>query len=576
MDNKEYARILKEIAILRQIRGDNHFKIRAYENGARTVENLSESLEDIMASDELKSVDGIGKSIARELEAIRETGVSPAHHELLQELDPGLLDVIRVQGLGPKRIKLLYDELGVTNVDLLREAAESGRIAELEGMGQKTQQKILDELERLAQSSGRTPLPAARTRAESIKAELAKLDVVDQIEVAGSIRRGRETIGDIDIVVATQNFDDRDVIFDRFVELPEVGDVLVRGDTKTSARLRSGIQLDVRVVTPDQFGAALHYFTGSKEHHIKLRTRAKKRGLKINEYGVFPRGEDDPVASRTEEELYAALDLQFIPPELRQGGNEIDLAEAGELPELIDTGSVRGDIHMHTTETDGRNSLEEMVQAARDHGYGYIAITDHSQAVTVANGMTPDRFEQQIEMIRKADEAAEDFRVLAGIEVDILKDGSLDMDRELLAECDWVVGSVHSHFNLSEAEMTERLVKAIETGLLSCIGHPTGRILGGRDGYVFDADTVMEAASEHDVALEINGSTGRLDLNSEWAQKAIARGCRLVLGSDAHSTKGLDDMYYAVQQARRAGLSAKDVLNTLDADELRAIRNARP
>lgn len=574
MDNKEYARILKEIAILRQIRGDNHFKIRAYENGSRTVENLSESIEDLMDAGELTEVDGIGKSIAREIKSIRETGVSPAHNELLEELDPGLLNVMRVQGLGPKRIKLLYDELAVTNIDLLREAAESGRIAELEGMGDKTQEKILLELDRLAQSSGRTPLPAARARAESIREELARLEVVDEIEVAGSIRRGRETIGDIDIVVSTRQFEDRDAIFDRFVELPEVGDVLVRGDTKTSARLRSGIQVDVRVVTPDQFGAALHYFTGSKEHHIKLRTRAKKRGLKINEYGVFPRGADEPVAGRTEEEIYEVLELQFIPPELRQGGNEIEQAEKAELPNLVDASSVRGDIHMHTTETDGRNSIDEMVEAAMALGYSYIAITDHSQAVAVANGMTPERFAAHIERLREADGRFEDFRVLSGIEVDILKDGTLDMDHELLADADWVVGSIHSHFNLSESEMTERLVKGIETGLLSCIGHPTGRILGGRDGYVFDADTVMEAAAEHHVALEINGSTGRLDLNSEWAQKAVARGCKLVLGSDAHSTHGLNDMYYAIQQARRAGLQADQVLNTLDADALVSVRGS--
>lgn len=574
MDNKEYARILKEIAILRQIRGDNHFKIRAYENGSRTVENLSESIEDLMDAGDLTEVDGIGKSIAREIKSIRETGVSPAHNELLEELDPGLLNVMRVQGLGPKRIKLLYDELAVTNIDLLREAAESGRIAELEGMGDKTQEKILLELDRLAQSSGRTPLPAARARAESIREELARLEVVDEIEVAGSIRRGRETIGDIDIVVSTRQFEDRDAIFDRFVELPEVGDVLVRGDTKTSARLRSGIQVDVRVVTPDQFGAALHYFTGSKEHHIKLRTRAKKRGLKINEYGVFPRGADEPVAGRTEEEIYEVLELQFIPPELRQGGNEIEQAEKAELPNLVDASSVRGDIHMHTTETDGRNSIDEMVEAAMALGYSYIAITDHSQAVAVANGMTPERFAAHIERLREADGRFEDFRVLSGIEVDILKDGTLDMDHELLADADWVVGSIHSHFNLSESEMTERLVKGIETGLLSCIGHPTGRILGGRDGYVFDADTVMEAAAEHHVALEINGSTGRLDLNSEWAQKAVARGCKLVLGSDAHSTHGLNDMYYAIQQARRAGLQADQVLNTLDADALVSVRGS--
>lgn len=570
MDNKEYARILSEIAVLRQIRGDNAFKIRAYENGARAIENLAESLEDLMDQGDITQIEGIGKSIAREVEALRENGVSPAHAELLQELDPGLLDLMRVQGLGPKRIKLLYDKLGVSNLDLLREAATTGRIAELDGMGQKSQDKILHELERLEQTSGRTPLPAARAMAFAIKDQLARVSGVAAIEVAGSIRRGRETVGDIDIVVASDA--GHAGVFDRFVALPEVAEVLVRGETKTSARLRSGVQVDVRVVTPSQFGAALHYFTGSKEHHVKLRTRAKKLGLKINEYGVFPRDSEEPVASLTEADLYRVLGLDYIPPEIREGGDEIDLAEAHKLPNLVELGDVLGDIHMHTVETDGRHTIEEMAQAARERGYKYIAITDHSEAVAVANGMTPSRFDAHIERIRAVSASMDDFDVLAGIEVDILRDGALDMHADLLARCDWVVGSVHSHFNLKSEDMTRRLVEAIETGLLSCIGHPTGRILGGRDGYTFDFDTVLEACARKNVALEINGSTGRLDLNAELAAKARARGVKLVLGSDAHSTRGLEDMFFAVQQARRAGLTPKDILNTQSAAALKTVR----
>ncbi len=571
MDNKEYARILKEIAILRQIRGDNVFKIRAYENGSRAIENLTESIEDLMDEGDITKLDGVGKSIAREVKALRENGVSPAHNELLEELDPGLLELIRIQGLGPKRIKLLYDELGISNPEALRKAAEAGQIAELEGMGEKTQEKILQELDRLAESGGRTPLPAARAMAYAIKDQLEQVEGVQQIQVAGSIRRGRETIGDIDIVVSTGG--DHDPIFDAFVSLPEVGEVLVRGNTKTSARLRNGIQVDVRIVETDQFGAALHYFTGSKEHHIKLRTRAKKMGLKINEYGVVARETGETVASKTEEELYEVLKLDFIPPELRQGGDEIDRAERHELPDLLTAEDVRGDIHMHTTETDGRNSIEEMAEKAREMGYDYIAITDHSQAVAIANGMTPDRFKAHIDRIREADKNVDGITLLPGIEVDILKDGSLDMDHELLKECDWVVGSVHNNFNLSSEEMTHRLVTAIETGLLSCIGHPTGRVLGGRDGYAFDTETVLQKAADYGVALEINGSTGRLDLNAEWAAKAKARGVKLVLGSDAHSTRGLEDIFFAVQQARRAGLTKSDVLNSLSATQMAELRS---
>lgn len=566
MDNKEYSRILKEIAILRQIRGDNTFKIRAYENGSRAIENLSESLETLMDDGDITAIDGIGKSLAKELETLRQTGVSPAHQELLQELDPGLLDLMKVQGLGPKRIKLLYDALGVSNLELLRQAATEGRIAALEGLGQKTQDKILVEIDRLEQSSGRTPLPVARSLAFGIVEQLRKAPGVQMIDVAGSIRRGRETVGDIDILVGSDA--DPQPIFEAFVSLPEINDVLVRGDTKTSARLRSGIQVDVRIVEPHQFGAALHYFTGSKEHHVKLRTRAKKMGLKINEYGVFPRDTEVPVASRTEEELYASLGLDFIAPEIREGRDEIDLAEQHTLPELVTMDDLQGDLHMHTTQTDGRHSIMEMVEAAKTLGYHYIAITDHSQAVSIANGMSPNRFEAQIEEIRELNASLKDFRILSGIEVDILKDGTLDMPPDLLRACDWVVGSVHSHFALSEAQMTARIIAAVETGLIHVLGHPTGRILGGRDGYAMNIEAVMEACAAHGVAMEINGSTGRLDLNAELAARAKTRGVKLVLSSDAHSTRGLSEIFFAVQQARRAGLGKSDILNTQDVERL--------
>ncbi len=560
MDNKEYARILKEISILRQIRGDNHFKIRAYENGARAIENLADPLESLMDEGDITQIEGIGKSLAKELESLRETGVSSVHQELLVELDPGLLDLMKIQGLGPKRIKTLYDELGISNVDLLKEAAESGKIADVEGLGKKTQEKILAEIERLAQSSGRMPLPAARAIAYGVRDKLKEVKGVEAIDVAGSIRRGRETIGDIDILVATSG--EPQPIFEAFVTLPEVEEVLVRGDTKTSARLRNGMQVDVRIVRPEQFGAALHYFTGSKEHHVKLRTRAKKMGLKINEYGVFPRDSDTPVASKTEEDLYACLDLQFIPPELREGRDEIDLAEESKVPKLVEAADMLGDLHMHTTETDGRNTILEMVEAAKARNYRYIAITDHSQAVTVAGGMTPNRFEAQIAQIREINQELEDFRIYSGIEVDILKDGSLDMDHDLLRETDWVVASVHSHFNLPKEEMTARVIRAVESGLVHCLGHATGRILGGRDGYDLDIGQVMDACAAHGVAMEINGSTGRLDLNADLARMAHDRGVKIVLTSDAHSTRGLEDLDYALQQARRAGLTKADIMNT--------------
>jgi DNA polymerase (family X) len=565
MDNQHYARILSEVAQLMEIKGENRFKIRAFENAARTVETLTESLGDIIAEGRLTNLSGIGKSIAADLEAIHRTGTCSVHTELLEELDPGLLELLRIQGLGPKRIKVLYHELGVKTVEALKAAAQAGQVRTLSGFGQKTEEKILAEIERLAEGEGRMPLPLAQTIGESLRDQLAGLEEVLAIELAGSLRRSKETVGDLDILVASHR---PAPISEFFAGLPEVAEVLARGATKTSVRLRSGLQVDLRIVAPEVFGAALHYFTGSKEHHIKLRTRAKRAGLKISEYGVFREGEDTPIASRTEEEVFKALGLAYIAPELRQGRDEIERASRAALPQILETSQVLGDLHMHTVETDGRHTIEEMARAALERGYQYIAITDHSQAVRVANGMTSERFRAQIEQIRTIDRDFENIKILAGIEVDILKDGSLDMDHDLLANCDWVVGSVHSHFNLEPAQMTERLIKAMQTGLISCLGHPTGRILGGRGGYTYDMDAVLEACVEYGVAVEINGSTGRLDFNAEHAEMAHSRGVAIVLGSDAHSTRGLAEIMFAVGQARRAGLEARDVLNALPLDAL--------
>ncbi|WP_164856356.1 DNA polymerase/3'-5' exonuclease PolX [Lujinxingia sediminis] len=571
MNNRDYARVLQEIAQLMEISGENRFKVRAFENATRTVETLSEDLDQIIDRGDLQGLKGIGASIANDLRQIRERGTCDIHQMLLERLDPGLLDMLKVQGLGPKRIKLVYNELGVSNLNALKEAAEAGRLRELKGLGAKTEEKVLAEIARLAQGADRAPLPQARRVAESLRDQLDALPQSIRVAIAGSLRRGRETIGDIDLLVAT---DEPGPIHQAFVALPEVKETLASGDTKTSVRLHNGIQVDLRTVKNEVFGSALHYFTGSKEHHIELRTRAKRQGLRVSEYGVFKENEDTPIASRTEEELYEALGLSFIAPELREGRGEISAAEKSDLPTLVEPEQIRGDVHMHTTETDGRHSIEEMADAAKALGYDYIVITDHSQAVRVANGMTPERFGDHIARIREADGRIQGIRILAGIEVDILKDGSLDMDHDLLAEADWVVGSVHSHFNLDPDTMTERLLTGMRTGLLSCLGHPTGRILGGRNGYRYDFDAVVEACVELGVALELNGSSGRLDLNAELAEKAHRKGAMLVLGSDAHSTTGLKDLRFAVQQARRAWLGPDAILNTLTVDEL--LKATRP
>lgn len=565
MQNSEYARVLQEIAALMQIQGANRFRVRAFENAARTLQTLTEPVEEVMDRGELTDLSGIGASIAADLEEIRQRGTCSLHESLLSELDPGLLDILRVQGLGPKRVKTLYDELGISNLEALEEAARAGEIQKLSGFGARTEKNIIAEIERLAESAGRTPLPRALHIAQALRQELAALPAAQRVEIAGSLRRGRETIGDIDLLVATE---DPAAIHQAFRQLKEVAQVLATGETKTSIRLRNGVQADLRTVSPALFGSALHYFTGSKEHHIALRTRAKRMGLKISEYGVFEGDSKDPIASKSEEEVFAALGLPYIPPELREGQTEIERAQAGTLPTLITADDILSDLHMHTVESDGQNTIEEMALAAQQRGLRYIAITDHSEYVRVANGMTPERFEAHIKQIRAANEAMPDFTILAGIEVDILKDGSLDMDQALLEESDWVIGSVHSFFNLSKEEMTARLLRAIESGLLSCLGHPTGRILGGRGGYEYDLDQVLEAAVAHGVALEINGSAGRLDLNAQLARYAFERGAMITLGSDAHSTQGLSDLSFAIQQARRAGLEAKDILNCLPPDQL--------
>ena len=568
MDNRQYAQILGEIGVLRALAGHNSFQVRAYENAARALSMLGQPIDGMIErGEDLTELDGVGKSIAEEIHALYETGKSPLREELLKELDPGLLELTRIQGLGPKRIKLIYDELGITNIELLRDACMRGEVSGLPGMGKKTEDKILHEIERLAQETGRVPLPAARMAAETIAASLRLVDGVEKVEVGGSIRRGKETIGDIDILVTTRG--DREAIFDAFVMMPDVGEILGRGETKTSARLRtSGMQVDVRLVEPDQFGAALHYFTGSKEHNIEIRARAKKMGLRVNEYGVKRLETDEMVETPTEEELFAMLGLDYIPPELREGRDEIELAEKHRLPDLVDVQSLRGDFHMHTTESDGKNSIVEMAEAAKARGYEFIVITDHSAVVSVVNGMDAPRFAKAIDRIRAADAEVEGIRVLAGIEVDILQDGTLDMDHGLLAECDWVIGSVHTHMKQPRAETTDRLLRAIETGLLNELGHPTGRRLGGRAGYEYDFERVIGAAIDAGVAVEMNGGTGRLDLNADLARHARELGATIVLGSDAHSTRALDDISFAVQQARRACLSKAEVLNTRSADAI--------
>ena len=568
MDNAYYAQVLEEIAALMQIKGESRFRVRAFEQAARAVSHEPEAIDLLMERGELTTLDGVGKGIARDIEEIARTGTCSVRTALLEELDPGLLEMMRIQGLGAKRIKLIYDELGVGNLEGLKKAIDQDKLQSLHGFGPKLQAKILEDIERLTHQRGRMPQPAARRLGAGFLKRLRALDGVERVELAGSLRRHEETVGDVDLLVAASG--DTAAIMEAFIATPGVARVLVQGEKKTSVQTVQGIQVDLRVVRPQEFGSALHYFTGSKEHHVKLRTRAKQHGLKISEYGVFRHDEDTPIACATEHDVFEALGLPFIPPELRQGFDEIERAQQGTLPQLVTLEEIRGDVHMHTLESDGEASILEMAEAAKALGYEYIVITDHSQVLTVAHGMTPSRFAAHIEAIRQADQEIEGFSILSGIEVDILKDGTLDMDHDLLRECDWVIASVHVSQKMEPAAMTTRLLRAVDTGLISALGHPTGRILGGRAGYVYDMPLVLEACREKRVAVEINGSTGRLDFNATHARLAHQMGVAVVLGSDAHSTRGLRAMPYAVGQARRAGLETKDVLNARGAEALLA------
>jgi DNA polymerase (family X) len=570
MDNRDYARILHEIALLKQINGDNPFKVRAFETVARSIEGLTSPLDDLLKDPAFKltDLDGVGDSIADDLQQLHDSGSCEIHSRLLNKLHPGLLTLARIQGLGPKRLKTLWDTLHIHSLDDLAAAARDQKLRALPGFGPKTETTILSECERLLTDSDRTPLPLAHRWAEDFIQNLLPVPGVQHIQIAGSIRRGRESVGDIDLLVAYAP-DDSTPLMHAATTATSVAQILAHGPKKSSVRLNYGPQLDVRVIHPDAFGAALHYFTGSKEHHVKLRARAKQLGMRINEYGVWrelPDGSLSLLAAATEQEVFAAVGLPYIPPELREGLHEIEDALAGRLPDLVTHEQIRGDLHMHTTASDGDASVLQMAQAARALGLDYIVITDHSQTLTVANGLTPQRFAAHIAHIREVDADAEGLlgglRVLPGLEVDILKDGSLDMDPDLLRDADWIVGSVHQHMNMPPEAMTERLLTAIQTGLLSSIGHPTGRLLGGRAGFQFDLDAVMIACREHGVAMELNGSSGRLDLNADLARRAKELGTKLVLGSDAHNTRDLVDLRFATTQARRAGLTAADVVNT--------------
>jgi DNA polymerase (family X) len=569
VDNKAIANILYETADLLEIDAADSFRIRSYRNAAQAIENLSEQIKDIIGDPKkVLAIPGIGKGMLMNLQEMFSSGTLAIQKDLLAKYHPSMLQLLKIQGLGPKTIALIWSAYKVSDVDGVEKLAREGKIRELPRMGEKHEQKLLKAIEDYRRISGRFLIDAAEAEATKLMDYLSKFTGFDRITPAGSLRRGRETVGDLDILVtgaACCSEEERQKAVQYVAKYPPLMSVIAQGDNKISFQVRSGMQVDVRLLPPESFGAAMQYFTGSKAHNVALRQRALKMGYTLNEYSLADLKTEQPVAGKTEEEIYAKLKLDYIPPELRENLGEIDAAEKHALPKLITLDDLQGDVHMHTVETDGKNTIEEMAVAAKERGYKYMAITDHSKNLAFANGLDDARAVAHIQKIRDANKKIEGITILAGIEVDILADGDLDLSDDVLAQMDVVIASVHSVFNQEPAKMTERLLKAIENPHVSIVGHPTGRIQLRRDAYQFDMDQTFAAAARNKVAMELNSYPDRLDLNDVHLRRAKQRGVKIVINTDSHHISHLEKIRYGVLQARRAWLTKDDVLNTLPA-----------
>ncbi len=581
MDNKTIAGILYETADLLEIDGQDSFRIRSYRNAAEAIEAMPQQIADLIGEPKkVLEIRGIGKGMLVNLQEMFKDGRLSLHADLLKKYRPTMLDLLKIQGLGPKTIALIWSAYQVSDLEGVEKLAREGKIRELPRMGEKQEQKLLKAIEDYRRIAGRFLLDAAEIQAEKIIEHLKDYPGIEKTTPAGSLRRGRETVGDLDILVtgkACITEEGRAALADHILKLPGILDVIAKGDNKVSFRLRGGMQVDVRLIAPGSFGAAMQYFTGSKAHNVALRQRALKMGYTLNEYSLARLDDEKPVAAKTEEEIYAKLNLDYVPPELRENLGEIEAAEKHALPILITEADIQGDVHMHTVETDGRNTIEEMAKAVRDRGYKYMAITDHSKNLAFANGLDDKRAIEHIKRIHEVDKVTEGLKIFAGIEVDILADGSLDLSDSVLEEMDLVIASVHSHFNQSPAEMTDRLLKAIENPNTSILGHPTGRLLLRREAYQFDVDAILKAAAKNKVAMELNSYPDRLDLCDRHLRLAKQHGVKIVINTDSHHTSHLEKIHYGILQARRAWLTREDVLNTLPANQFaKAMKHAWP
>jgi len=565
--NSEIAVLFDRLADLLDIEGANPFRVRAYRNAAQMLRGHPRDMDSLIKQNEdLTELPGIGKDLAEKIKTIVETGKLPALQEV-EARTPGVLsDLMKIQGLGPKRVKALYKNLGIRSIDDLRRAAASGRIRELEGFGAKTEQMIHERLEHFTGKEQRTRLFEAEAVVNSLLEHLRRHKGVKDVTVAGSFRRRRETVGDLDILVTAKKGAD---VIDHFVKYDEVAEVISKGTTRSTVHLRSGLSVDLRVVPQVSYGAALHYFTGSKAHNIAVRTRGVKKGYKINEYGVFRK--DKRIAGRTEEEVYESVGLPYIPPELRENRGELEAARKGKLPELITVKDIRGDLHCHTNATDGHHTLKQMADAAAERGYEYMSINDHSRHVTVAHGLDKKRLLEQIRAIDKINEKLEGFTVLKSIELDILEDGTLDLPDGVLKELDLTVCSVHYKFNLSRSRQTDRILRAMDNPYFNILAHPGGRLINERDPYPVDMEKVARGALERGCFLEVNAQPSRLDLTDEDCKMVKEMGLRVSVATDAHSTSNLDLMRFGVDQARRGWLEKGDVINTRSLRELKKL-----
>ena len=577
LTNPQIAEHFQELADLLEFGGTNPFRIRAYRNSVRVIGDYPESLADLAKNEsfDLTDIPGIGDAVAKKIKVLVDTGELPQLQELKAKIPESVLDLLRVPGMGPKKAAVLYNELDVQSLEDLAEACRNDKVKNLKGFGAKTQQAILDGIQIAAAANERIYWATADELVQRLRAHLKKCEAIQELEFAGSYRRGKETVGDLDVLVVSQAGPE---VMDHFGEFTEIASVTVRGDTKMSVRTKKAFQIDLRVVPRESFGAALAYFTGSKEHNVALRSLAKQKQLRLNEWGVFDTsGEEEVyVSGQTETEVYETLGLSWIPPELRENRIEFSTNSAHTINRLIDTNDLRGDLHMHTTATDGKGTLEEMVEAARSRGLQYIAITDHSQRVSMARGLTPDRLLEQWDQIDDLNAKLDgSFRILKGIECDILEQGGMDLPDEVLAQADWVLGAIHYGQQQSLEQITERILEAIRHPEVDAIAHPTGRLLLKREPYAVDLRRVMTTCAEYGKALEINANPMRLDLNDIQLIHATELGIPIVINSDAHSTDGLDVLRYGILQARRGGLTPSRVLNTLPLEDFLKWRETR-